>query len=189
MIGLWSPAPQSGKSTAAEALGDASPRVSAVGFADPLRELIYTFLWSQGISCDRVRRYLHDGSAKEEIIPEVGKSFVQLAIALGTTFGRDFIGEDCWVAPWRRGTRQLLNSEAIVVTDDMRFPNEAEAVRAAGGILIGIVRPGATVSTQRAAAEGHLTESDMDAVIYNEGSIEDLEERVLRVAKRLGVRL
>lgn len=188
VVGLWSPAPQSGKSTARlELVG--YPRGAAVSFAEPLRHSIWHFLVAIGVSFDDADLYVRDDRFKEVPIPGVGKSFIELAIMFGTQVGRGWIGEDVWVKPWRTRAAAAIESGWSVVSDDMRFPNEAAAVRDLGGVLIGIHRPGAEVSAQRAAAEGRLSLDDMDAVVVNDCDLDTFRRRVVETARRLGVQV
>lgn len=48
------------------------------------------------------------------------------------------IGETCWVDAWGRS----FPKASKVVADDVRFPNEYDALRSKGGIIINIYRPG-----------------------------------------------
>lgn len=189
IIGFWAPAPQSGKTTAATHIEDLSDGYR-IGFADPLRRLILTFLRDQGVSHERVLGYMNDGALKETIIPEVGKSFIELAICLGTTFGRDWVGSETWVNAWKVTAARFLkaqNEDGPILTDDVRFPNEVAAIHALGGIMVGILRPGATVSEARAKAEGKVTVEQMDVVVMNDGSLDDLKRNVVAALRQRGV--
>lgn len=188
VVGLWAPAPQSGKTTAAEALFRAVRYTARVGFADPLREIIESMLYTLGVDGDVAARHIHDGALKEVPIPGIGRSFVELAIKLGTDVGRNWLRDTIWVDRWRGTASQMFEAGvSLVVCDDVRFENEAPAIREFGGVLIGIRRPGAAVSEQRAAAEGRLSFDDMDAVIDNDGDLATFESRVVETARRLGV--
>jgi hypothetical protein len=61
---------------------------------------------------------------------------------IGTEWGRKLIGDDLWIRAWRAAVDRLPAGTPVVV-DDCRFPNEAEAIKAAGGIIVRIERPGA----------------------------------------------
>lgn len=56
---------------------------------------------------------------------------------LGTEWGRDLIHPSLWTRAW-----MARAGSGLVVTDDCRFENEAEAVRRLGGHIIRVVRPG-----------------------------------------------
>lgn len=188
LIGLWSPAPQSGKSTAAERMAAVLPDYPIrLAFADPLRSIIATTLRHIGVDRDVIRERVWMGVAKEEPIPGAyGKSFVDFAMKIGTDLGRGWLSDTVWVDTYRTRAKVFLEDSAPVLTDDVRFRNEAAAVRELGGVLVGIRRPGATVSTARAPAEGHLTFDDMDHVIENDGCLTALNLKVDGLMLRLG---
>lgn len=67
---------------------------------------------------------------------------------------------DYWVMQWKTGLVDLMNtSRDIVVTDDVRFKNEAEAVRAYGGIIIRLNR------IDMESTDGHVSEIEQDEII------------------------
>ena len=196
LVGLWAPAPQSGKSTAAKEIaehtfchGAQDFLYQTVSFAGPMRRVILSLLVEQGVDHDVIHAHMHDGALKEVPIPGVGKSFVELAIKIGTDVGRNWLGEDTWTKLWERDARRYMGAtyHPLVLADDVRFPNEAAAVRRLGGVMIGIDRPDATVSAARAAAEGKLTLADMDAVVTNDVPLPIFKARVVATARSLGV--
>lgn len=82
------------------------------------------------------------------------RQFMQL---LGTEFGRELIGENVWVRAWERALGDLATDgfrPLRVVADDMRFPNEAAAIRARGGVVVQLIREGAG----SASGGGHASE-------------------------------
>ena len=98
---------------------------------------------------------------------------------LGSDVGREMFGEDFWVGQAFKG----LKDESYVFTD-VRFPNEAEAIRGRGGVVWNVVRPGVGV------ANGHVSECALggfvfDETVVNDGSLEDLEGKVLGCLKNL----
>lgn len=106
-----------------------------------------------------------------------GKTPRQALQTLGTEWGRACLGADLWVRLW---AAEALN-HAHVVADDVRFGNEAEAIRQAGGRVIRIVRPGAGSSS----GAGHVSEAldfEPDATIVNDGGLAALAAAVLNCA-------
>lgn len=98
---------------------------------------------------------------------------------LGSDVGREMFGEDFWVGQAFKG----LDDESVVFTD-VRFPNEAEAIRGRGGVVWNVVRPGV------GAANGHVSESALggfvfDATIVNDGSLVELEGKVVECLRKL----
>ena len=68
-----------------------------------------------------------------------------------------------------------LDPDGRYVLSDVRFPNEAEAVRTHGGTVWRIHRPGASTGKE----ENHASETEIDNIyadhdIYNDGTITDL---------------
>lgn len=107
---------------------------------------------------------------------------------LGTEWGRR-----CYANVWADlGIRRALASSAeIVAITDCRFVNEARAVRAAGGEVWSIVRPGAGLD---GAAGLHPSEAEQESpafmelvttTIVNVGTLEELATVVGSVLRRL----
>jgi hypothetical protein len=65
------------------------------------------------------------------------------------------------------------------IITDMRFPNEMEAVELRKGVTIKVVRPGTSVGTH--PSETALDDAYFDHVISNDGTIEDLIEKVRQI--------
>lgn len=96
---------------------------------------------------------------------------------------RDFFGPDLWVQKlWEQID---LEGKDNVVISDCRYPNEALEVRNSGGYMVKIVRD--SVETE----DPHPSESGQeqvtpDYVIYNNGTLEDLELAVKEMLGRYG---
>lgn len=97
----------------------------------------------------------------------------------GTEAGREIHGEDCWVdalfADW-----DALRSPLVVT--DVRFNNEANAIRARGGKVVRITRPGVEPLPGNHASEAGVSASFIDYEISNVGTIAQLHEATLRAA-------
>lgn len=72
-----------------------------------------------------------------------------------------------------------------VVVTDVRFLNEARAIRAAGGTLVRITRPGQDASDLH-VSETELDDFAVDVEIDNSGTIEDLQAQARILAAELG---
>lgn len=97
--------------------------------------------------------------------PEARRFLQTLGVAV-----REHIDGDAWVRPVLQ--EAAAATEPIVITD-VRFPNEAEAIRAAGGYLIRIERPSVS-SCDSHVSESGLPDVPVDYVICNTGSVNDL---------------
>lgn len=163
----------SGKSTAADYL-IRHHGYERVKFAGPLKEMMRAL----GFGEDDI-----EGSDKELSNSLLcNKSPRHAMQTLGTEWGRKCIGEDFWAILWKDTAEGILSKRGRVVVDDLRFPNEAAAVRSLGGVIIKLEGRGGIAGT-------HASEAGCgtyDAVVANDGGMVDLyagvEEAVRRVA-------
>lgn len=166
---------RSGKDTAARSLEDGG--YSNFKFAGALKCMLHAYLTYRGAT-EELADAMIDGELKETSSPLLDGQTPRHAMqTLGTEWGRDLISQNIWV-------NTLLDAiqghERVVVTD-VRFSNEADAVRKAGGKLIRIRRSGGTL-------DGHVSETSIEAIevdreIWNDGTIETLHRRVQFVAE------
>ncbi len=139
------------------------------GFADPLKEAARAIF---GFSDAQLF-----GDEKEVEDPFWEKSPRRILQLLGTEAVRQQIDDQAWV---KSLMRFVSTSPRPVVVPDVRFPNEAEAIRAAGGTVWRVDRPGI------AGVSAHVSETALDGysfdrVLRNDGSLADLERGVLGV--------
>lgn len=121
----------SGKSTAGKYL---AVRYGAVehAFADPIYAAVSAIT---GMSVAE----LQDRSQKERHLSWLPASPRRLLQTLGTEWGRDLIHPEIWVLSTLR--RIEFSDAPLVVITDVRFPNEAEAIRERGGFVWRVIRP------------------------------------------------
>jgi hypothetical protein len=98
---------------------------------------------------------------------------------LGTEWGRELIGENLWTGLWKRKVRKYLTRGYFVVCDDLRFPNEAQAVREMGGIVVRLIGKEDDISK----LDGHASEANYDGIsadytINNCGTIAELYSKL-----------
>lgn len=141
-----------------------------VAFADPIYEMLAAMT---GLSVAE----LSDRDKKEQEIAWLGKSPRQLLQSLGTEWGRQSVSDDVWV----RIALRTASIASLAVIPDVRFDNEAKAVRAAGGSVWRVVRPGVScldASTAKHSSERGITPELIDEVLLNDGDLARLESRV-----------
>lgn len=158
----------SGKDTVREIL-EHRHDLDGLAFADAIREMLTALFESCGVKTD----WMIDRNLKEQTVPEFGVSYRQMAQELGTAWGRT-LSEDFWlkIAAAKIAMYSQYDSPGVVISD-VRFPNEAEWVRAQGGQVWRILRPG--IEPVRAhASEDMIASLPYDYVIDNQGSIDDL---------------
>lgn len=154
-----------GKSTAADIL--VRRGYSRVKFAGPLKAMMRAI----GLTESQI-----EGKDKERPTRLLRGNTPRYAMQrLGCEWGRDLIGEDFWTFLWQDAAFKIMDEGGLVVTDDCRFPNEAETVRSLGGVVLRVVGRGGI-------AGSHSSESmefDVDGVIQNTGTLAELESKVL----------
>lgn len=170
LIGIYSPAPQSGKTLTATVL--AHQGYQPVSFAEPLKRMITEFLISFGYEKDQAIKLAWVDKAV--VIQELNASCRYLLQTLGTQWGRNYVCEDVWIRAWKARATKF----DYVIADDVRFPNEAAAVKEMGGEMWKIVRPSAGHDWSH-VSEGALDEWDgFDKIIENSGTVEEFRAKI-----------
>lgn len=164
LIGLTGYA-QSGKDTLASILVE-NYGYSRIAFADKIRDFLYGI--NPMVACSPTG-YLQDlinlvgwDKAKQE--PQVRRLLQDLGIS-----ARELIDENIWV----NAALSSVNADDRVVVTDVRFENEAVAIKLMGGQLWRVKRLGV------GPVNNHVSESELDwykvdQIFVNNGSIEDL---------------
>lgn len=171
-----------GKSVAASALVR-DLGFKEVSFAGPLKDLAFKInpvvvsanaLTNVQTGSNRyqaiVSRYGLDDAKVQ--FPEVRRFLQDLGGAVRDMFGEDF---------WSDRAFGEAKKWPDVVISDVRYPNEAEQVKALGGKLVRIDRPGRE-------ALGHVSETallafkDWDEVLVNDGDVPALEAKIVKLA-------
>jgi hypothetical protein len=101
---------------------------------------------------------------------------------LGERWGRECIGEDFWINLWRDSVDRIVSAAGRVVCDDLRYPNEAKAIRRLGGDIYKIEGRGGI-------AGGHVSEKgcgDEDLTVANTGSVDELYGKIEEALRRYG---
>ena len=145
-----------------------------ISFADGIRSVAYACNpMISGVSVNRKAKVIKLRTLVDTIGWERAKEWSgvrQFLQHLGTEGGREILGENVWVDAALRRARP---GGKYVVTD-VRYPNEADAIKALGGRVLRIERPG------YGPANGHVSETamdehDFDGLIRNDGSVHDLQ--------------
>ena len=173
VIGLYSPAPGCGKSHVAEYMVKYRGAVK-MSFAEPIKNMVGNVLTSCGVSGDEIWPHLY-GSKKKEPVQYVGISTREMMDGFGM-FAREQFGADFWLNIFKA---RLHDSNAdLIVIDDLRLPNEWNVCTERWRIE----RPGVP-TPQGLKAEGHLERHRPDHTIINDGTVMQLEDKVLEVLR------
>jgi len=172
IIGLWSPAPGCGKSTVAQLLGLQHGH-ARLAFADPMKWMLVRLLDAAGYDRNDARRSpWQDKETPLDRLPG-SPTMRHLLRTLGTEWGRDHVHHDLWVEVWRQQALRLPR----VVADDVRMPNEAATIRAMGGQLWSVLRPGHQDDSGHRSEAG-LPGVEFDRVIVNASTIGALKAQL-----------
>ena len=167
----------SGKDTAARVLID-EYGFTKIAFADALREALLVL--NPIIT-------LNDGqviTSLSTVVTGVGWDFAKnnypevrrLMQVFGTEVGRSFFGDNVWIDILAKRYPAISDDDTRYVITDCRFENECEFVQQVNGTILWIDRPGLS-------SDGHASESAVplhyaEALLYNDETIEELEEDV-----------
>jgi len=141
---------------------------------EPLRAMCSALLDEMGFDAVKIDRCL-DGDLKREVIPELRRSGTEIQQFIGTEFGRSFCYPDLWLDLWLAKADGVLSRGGRVVQESVRYTNEADSIRARGGIIVLVERPG--VGRLNSHSSENLPTTP-DAVLDNSGSIADLHDFV-----------
>jgi aromatic ring-cleaving dioxygenase len=100
-----------------------------------------------------------------------------MAQTLGTEWGRELVHPQLWVMMAQRRWDAARAAGIDLVITDVRFENEVEWLRGAGGRLIYLARPDAEPVSAH-ASEQYSTATLADWLIYNDKTIDILLHRV-----------
>lgn len=176
---------RSGKDTVASLL-KARHRYHVYGMADPMYAMVAVGLGlvtEEGLASGRIRSCMMGATGKptivvdkEAIIPELGCSLRHILQTLGTEWGRETISPQVWIT---RFNAWLDNRgyPGDVAIPDVRFDNEAEAIRDMGGVVIDVQRPDLEGGDAHASESGVRADL-IDHIILNDGSKPELLMKV-----------
>lgn len=169
---------RSGKDTAADHLV-AEYGFTRYSFAAPMKEAMYRL--NPIVSSDAIGSFRYQNLVDVYGLDDAKDSYPEIRRLLqvfGTEVGREMFGPNFWVD-------LALNSakEDKVVISDVRFKNEAEGIKAAGGQVWRINRLGIGPVTNH-ASEIDLDDYQFDNVIDNNYSVQDLNSVIDDIIKR-----
>lgn len=141
-------------------------------FANPLRQILLAI--NPMIDHDETGIEFHLKDAVDDYGWDWVKKYypysVEMMISLGQSV-RDYIHEDAWI--WNALAEPLPKR---LVISDVRQPNEYEAIKALGGEIWKVVRPGTT----KRGMDGLLDNREFDVTLYNNNNIDSFREAINR---------
>jgi hypothetical protein len=98
---------------------------------------------------------------EDEVLQQRARKLWQI---IGTDLLRDEIDPDFHVNRWKALVQQLPEG-VLVLVEDVRFPNEAEAIRSLGGVVVKLTRPGVSSVAGAHKSEQGLPEELVDVTL------------------------
>lgn len=166
IIGLTGYA-QSGKDSVANILVN-NYGYTRVAFADPIRELLYQMNPAVKDGGYRVQSTVdaYGWDVAKTAFPEVRNMLQNLGVGARKTFGDMF-----WV---QQALRQVSPEGNFVITD-VRYPNEAKAIRAYEDSQIWRIKRSGVEPVNAHASETAMDGEKVDQIFVNNGTLEDLQ--------------
>lgn len=187
LIGLCGPA-GAGKDSVADALGarwdvgaDAPP-IARYAFARPIKEAAAAIF---GLPLD----VFEDPAQKDALLPALGRTPRSLLQLVGTDWVRVTFDERFWIHRFEQAhaLARARGTRAMIVTD-VRFPNEADAIRDLGGTIVRVARArGAQMDARETAHPSEACARALrgDVAIDNDGTLCVLRARASALYHRL----
>lgn len=126
-------------------------------FADPLRVIMDVLLGYFDMNVEDF------DDNKEEKISNLGVSFRHAMQTLGTEWGRKQVSPNIWVEVMESRLSHFHKDRIVI--DDVRFPNEAEMIRARGGQIWRLSRKGFEPSGDSHVSEAGLPDELIDGEV------------------------
>lgn len=169
IIGLLGRA-RSGKDTVANCIGQYYyPSYEMCRIAQPIKDSLRALYgWSD--------KHI-EGFLKEVTDPVINKSPRDAMIELGERVKSES-GQDFFI------NMLLRKHKGDIIIPDVRFQNEVDRIREAGGIIIKIERPGCSILPN----ENGIDQIKSDYSIWNSNTLESLHDQVHRIVIQLNNR-
>jgi hypothetical protein len=169
----------SGKSTVARLIANATG-YPIVSFADKLKDITCVL---SGCTREDLENYEFK---ENELVPDYLRPYCgnikkPTFRAFLQYFGSEVmrgVNDNIWI------DCTLSNCGEDCIVSDCRFPNEAKAVKARGGIVIKVVRPDAKAEDSH-QSETLIDDIDADYTLYNDTTLENLEANVNSLVRLL----
>lgn len=148
-------------------------------FAAPVRQAIIQILGLNSLKeLDEIKHLPH---------PILKNNTPRYAMqTMGTEWGRGMISDSIWID----SCLNRIQKYDRVVISDVRFDNEAIAIKNAGGLIIRVNRPGEEIPESAHKSESGISDDLIDRVIENDTCLDNLysngETLMKSIFRRMG---
>ncbi|UTS52164.1 hypothetical protein [Synechococcus phage BUCT-ZZ01] len=146
-------------------------------FAAPIRKCLMDIL---GLPFEEYERVKQEPQAVFG-----GKTCREFMQKMGTEFGREMIYDDIWVDSC---ILRLDKFERAAISD-VRFDNEAKAIKERGGFIIHVDRPGIRIEQSAHLSEKGIDESLIDFKILNDSGLDNLYAQIETTMRQIFKRM
>jgi hypothetical protein len=119
-----------------------------------------------------------------ELAKDTYPEIVRILQRMGTEVGRNIIGPPTiWID---RALAKCNDPDALYVFTNVRYPNEADAIRRAGGFIVEVERPGAPTFDEditNHSSDRALDGYNWDYTIVNDGTLDDLRTKTTEMVR------
>lgn len=163
----------SGKSTLCDIIGSMVGQHKILAFADDLKHIV-------SILCGLPIGSMYTEEGKNTFVESYGMTAGEMLQKIGTDVLRQHFDTDIWV----KSLYNKIKEGDMVLIPDVRFPNEAQFLRDKGATLIRINGDPVGNRAKSKRDQTHPSETaldswaDWDLVIENDGTLEELKEKV-----------
>jgi len=170
----------SGKDTVAHFIKQHDPSFQSKAFAFKLKKIVALLA-----GCDFDLTLSQEG--KNVYIEQFDKTIGEMLQGIGTNALRDNFDKNVWI----NGLFTDLKTGSNYIITDVRFKNEADALRKKGAFLVRVNRPNNPIAENSNRDLTHPSETDLDdyqyfdAIIENKGTLDDLEYSVKKLLDRV----
>lgn len=106
---------------------------------------------------------------------------------IGTEFGRNILGQNIWVEVLKNKifNQDLNQNYKNVIISDIRYENEAQFIRNNKGILIRVSKSNSESQSEIHSSEIELYDINEDYIIENNGTVEQLEQKIINLLNKV----
>lgn len=155
-------------------------KVQRFSFANELYRVCHQLYYWDGMKDKEY--YEQFPEEKEKVLPKIGKTPRQIWIDFGTKAVREQVYKDTWVMAelYKTGKSDC----DLAVFTDVRFPNELQAIHKFKGVVVKVERP--SIPKTNDAADTPLEGiQPWDAIINNNGTLEEYKNKVITTCQKL----
>lgn len=149
--------------------------VKKLSFAKKLKDVTYNLFRIYGAK--PAIHYENHPEDRKIILPEVNKTIVELWIEVGNKL------REVYAPVWIDNCLESFTDVDFIIITDLRFPNEAKAVKKRNGLCVRVDRPDfEPISNSDRQLLGY---DGWDIIIKNDQELKGLHDQIVELARKL----